>query len=455
MPAAGEIDAMTVMLVLGALGLALAVAVRARPQWGLVAFVVMLCFVPPWMGITVKVFLTPLTLVAIVIVVALWRGEHIPLRVYDGVMALVLGLVVVCFIVGYVDLVQTYGAIIGWGIPYLAGRVAGARIDAQFVATCIALFFGVVAVLAIVEFVTANNIFSQLHSSNPAYARWSGIRIRGGVPRVEGAFGNSIALGAALAMSVPFTWTSRLHAGAKGLILILVGIASVLTFSRIGMGCTAFAIVLCLTVLRGEVSKNFRTWTTVAGVIGVGIAISFASGIFSSAGQEAEGSAEYRSNLTALIPAMSWIGQSSSTFRDAAGTTSYGDFESIDSAMILVGLNYGILPLVVLLVSAVVAIVALVRGYRSAALVSVIALIPGLTSVAFITQFTTFFWFVVGLAVAQTVRVSAPAEVSGQEPPARHLDVSGVGVPKGDSIDALSRVERSSGVTGRLPDVRA
>ncbi|WP_028047339.1 hypothetical protein [Cellulomonas sp. URHE0023] len=455
MPAAGEIDSMAFMLVLAALGLTLAVAVRARPQWGLLAFVVMLCFVPPWLGVTLKVFLTPLTLVAIVMVVALWRGERIPLRVYDGVMALVLGLIAVCFIVGYVDLVQTYGAIIGWGIPYLAGRVAGARIDARFVATCIALFFGVVSVLAIVEFVTANNLFSQLHSSNPAYARWSGIRIRGGVPRVEGAFGNSIALGGALAMSVPFAWTSRLHAGLKALILVLIGTASVLTFSRIGMGCTAFAVVLCMTVLRGEVSKSFRAWTAVAAVIGVGIAISFASGIFSSAGQEAEGSAEYRSDLTSLIPAMSWIGQSASTSRDSAGTTSYGDFESIDSAMILVGLNYGILPLVVLLVSAVVSIVALLRGYRSASLVSVVALIPGLTSVAFITQFTTFFWFVVGMAVAQTARTGPSAEVRAEEPPARHAELSGVGAFRSDSIDGLPRVERSSGVTGRLPDRRA
>ena len=267
-----------------------------------------------------------------------------------------------------------------------------------------------VAALAIIEFVTATNFFSQLRSSNAAYARWSGIRIRGGVPRVEGAFGNSIALGAALAMSVPFVWTSRLQAGLKAVVLVLVGTASVLTFSRIGMGCTAFAIVLCLTVLRGSVSKVFRNWTIVAAVIGTGIAISFAGGIFSSAGQEAEGSAEYRGNLTELIPAMSWIGQSASTSRDASGVTSYGAFESIDSAMILVGLNYGILPLVVLLVSAVVGVVALVRGHRSAALVSVVVLIPGLTSVAFITQFTVFFWFVVGLAVAYTAREVASTD---------------------------------------------
>lgn len=456
MPAAGEIDSMTFLLLLAALGLALAVAVRARPQWGLVALVVMLCFVPPWLGVTLKVFLTPLTLVAVVMVVALWRGDHIPLRTFDGAMTLVVGAVVICFIAGYIDLVQTFAVVVGWGIPYLAGRIAGARIDADFVATCIALFFGVVAVLAIVEFVTSENLFSVLHAGNDSYARWSGEQVRGGVVRAEGAFGHSIALGGSLALAVPFVWTSKVPEALKAVILLLVGTASVLTISRIGMGCSALAIALCLTALRNSVSKRFWAWTVAFLVVGVAFAVPFTSGVFSDAGQEAEGSAEYRGRITALIPAMSWIGQSASSSRDASGTTTYGSFESIDSAMILVGLNIGILPLLVLLGGAIGAIVALVRGYRSAALISVIAVIPGLTSVAFITQFTTFFWFVVGLAVAQTVLlVRAPDSTAEKEPPADRVTVGRVRTHRDDSIDGLPRVERSSGVTGRLPGGRA
>ena len=105
---------------------------------------------------------------------------------------------------------------------------------------------------------------------------------------------------------------------------------------------------------------------------------------------------------------MSWIGQSASSSRDASGTTTYGAFESIDSAMILVGLNIGILPL------DRAAGQCRRRDRRARARLPqrgarrVVAILPGLTSVAFITQFTTFFWFVVGLAVAQTVRVVGP-----------------------------------------------
>jgi len=312
------------------------------------------------------------------------------------------------------------------------------------VATCIALLFAVVAVLAIVEFVTSHNYFAALHAGNDAYGRWSTEQMRGGVPRVEGAFGHSIALGGSLALAVPFVWTSRFPAVLKGLILFLVGTAAVLTISRIGMGCTALAILLCLTALRKEVSKRFWGWTVGILTIGLLFAVPFATGVFAEAGQEAANSADYRGRITELIPQMDWIGESASSYRDASGATSHGAFQSIDSAMILTGLNIGILPTIVLLASAVGGIVALARGYRSASLVAIVAILPGLTSVAFITQFTTFFWFVVGLAVAQTVRVVRPhIGIPVQEPPGDQALVGGGRARRGDSIDVLPRAERS------------
>lgn len=400
MPGLGNVDGLALLLVVGALGAALTLVVHARPRAGYGLYLAVLCLVPPWVAVPVGVLVTPLMAIGLAIIVATWAGSEIRLLTYDVVTAVVIGSVAVSFLLGYVTLTQAYAAIVGWGLPYLVGRL-GTRVGTDWLSTCIAVVFFVVAVLAVVEFVGRRNWFVEIHFPNSMYEGWAGIRYRGGMPRVEGAFGNSIALGACLAMAVPFVWVSRLRPVVKAVVILTLAAAAVMTFSRIGMLSVVLGVVLCVTLLGGRVSRGFRIATASLLVVGVAIAAPLAMDVFTSAGDEAQGSAEYRGDLLSLVPTMTWLGQSSASARDAAGTQSFGSFESIDSAIILVGLTYGLIPLALLLVSAVAAVVAVVRGHRGPAMVAVLAILPGLTSVAFITQFTTFFWFVVGLAVAQ------------------------------------------------------
>lgn len=420
MPAVGNADSLSMLLLVGAMGVALTLIVHARPQAGYATYLIVLCLVPPWVAVTVGVLVTPLMAIGLAIVVALWSGSGIRLLAFDVVTIVVIGSVAVSFLLGYVGLTQAYAAIIGWGLPYLVGRL-GTRVDGDWLSTCVAVVFFVVAVLAIVEFVGRRNWFVEIRFPNSMYAGWSGIRYRGGLPRVEGAFGNSIALGACLAMAVPFVWVSRLRPAVKAIAILVVATAAVLTFSRIGMLSVVLGVVLCVTLLGRQVSRGFRIGTATLLGIGVVIAAPLAMDVFSSAGDEAAGSAEYRGDLLSLVPTMTWLGQSSASARDAAGTQSFGSFESIDSAFILVGLTYGLIPLALLLVGALAAVVALARGHRGPALISIVAILPGLTSVAFITQFTTFFWFVAGLAVAQVgARSRAPLDERSATPPDLH-----------------------------------
>ncbi|GEL94962.1 hypothetical protein [Cellulomonas composti] len=399
--ALSSVDGLAILLVLLALGAVFVVVVREVPLLGLCACLAFMCFVPPWVGGSFVVFVTPLTAAFLGSILALWSGSGIRLRAFDAVMLLVLGVIAVSFVAGFVTLERAFAAVFGWGVAYLAGRVLGMRVREDVVATVIAVAFGVVALLAILEFVTQHNLFVGLHLGGGAgYARWSGIRWRGGVPRVEGAWGSAIALGGGLAMSVPFVWCSRLRPALKAATLAAVGFAAVVTFSRIGMVSTVLAFVGCLVLLGGAVSPGFRRAAAALFVVGAAVALPLARDVFTAAGSEASNSADYRGDLLSLVPSMNWLGRTSEVTTDAAGETRYGAFGSIDSAPILLGLDYGILPLLVLLGAAVVAAVALVRANRSAALVAVVALLPGLTSVAFITQLTPMFWFVVGLAVA-------------------------------------------------------
>ena len=120
---------------------------------------------------------------------------------------------------------------------------------------------------------------------------------------------------------------------------------------------------------------------------------------FLAAGDEAAGSADYRVDLIALVPDMTWFGVSPSFTVLSDGTLYYGDYRSIDSTILLMGLRFGLVPMLLFCLMLVVATVS-VFVRPSPAAVALVAQIPALTSVALITQYGVFLWFVGGLAVA-------------------------------------------------------
>jgi len=416
---AGRVDDLAVMLVLLALAVLFAVLVRSRPRLGLVAYIASIGLVPVWIGVQVGMFVGAATAVGIAVLVALLPGSRIRWTVWDGVLGFALGVVLVSWVGGYAAVGDAYATATGWLVPYLVGRVLIARLGSRAVAVCIALVFLVVAVLVVVEAATGENVFVRLAMGNPMYAQWSGIRMRGGLPRAEGAFGHAIPLGASLALAVPFIWSSRLPAWLRAVTFALVGVAAVVTYSRIGMLSTAFALVLCVVALGAWATRRFRAWTAIALVVGAALATPTAVAVFTEAGDEASGSAEYRGDLWSLLPSVGVLGRSAAAQVDASGTGGWGTFRSIDNAVLMTALSYGGFVACLLLVLGVAALVGFVRGPRTPGLVAVVAILPSLTSVAFITQFSTFFWFVAGVAVAQTAAAGtagAPVEERGDPP---------------------------------------
>jgi hypothetical protein len=160
----------------------------------------------------------------------------------------------------------------------------------------------------------------------------------------------------------------------------------------------SLALLLSLVLLRDAVSTRVKV--VVVGLLAAGVAVAapYLLAVFGQAGDEASGSAAYRGDLLSLVPRMSLLGRSSAAFREADGAGGFGDFGSIDNALVLIGLQLGVLPLALLLVLGALGIVRVLRRAPSPALVGVVAALPALTSVAFITQYTVFFWFMVGLA---------------------------------------------------------
>jgi len=242
--------------------------------------------------------------------------------------------------------------------------------------------------------------------------------------RAEGAFGHSIALGATLAMGLPLALGSRLpHAVRAGTVVVLLA-GAVVTFSRIGIGTSLIGLVLCVLLMRSQLTWRSRAALTALLAGAAVLAVPVIERVFSQAGQEASGSAQYRGSLLSLIPTMRLIGVSGAKESTADGARGFGGFQSIDSAAILAGLNYGTLVAGLLLGLMVAAAVLLLRREPGPAHIAMVAQIPAVLTVALITQYAMVFWFVAGLAVsgyAERVPArrpqSAAAPGSVQPPP--------------------------------------
>jgi hypothetical protein len=137
-------------------------------------------------------------------------------------------------------------------------------------------------------------------------------------------------------------------------------------------------------------------------------------GVFAEEGDAAAVSSDYRFDLIALLPDISLLGLSPAAHVNPAGVLFFsGFYYSIDSALIYLGLTYGMLAMIVAVVLFLTAVWPVLRGRATAPTIAVVALLPGLLTVALITQYAMFFWFCAGLAVtSQTLRTKDPSPSS-------------------------------------------
>lgn len=379
------------------------VGLRRAPRVAFAAWLAVLCLVPVWVGIQVKVFVQPQVAVGLVVLVTLF-----PLRRSLPVRLTAPDLVVLAFVVsaltptllGTGTLTSTFDLLTQWSGAYALGRLVLHRVTADWVYRAVAVAFSVVAGLALVEALTGWNPFVHIPGTGDLYNTWSTIQLRGGLPRVEGAFGHSIALGGSLAMAIPFALAAPIRTVVKVPMALCILLACVPTFSRIGLGTAALSLLLMLLSARTGLSRRLR-WGLAAGLCSVAAAVTpLVTEVFAAAGQEATGSAAYRGDLLSLIGAMNPLGLSDTFYRSPTGEVDFGSFQSIDSALVLIGLTYGAIPLACVLVGLVMAVVAVLRRRATPPTIALVAQLPAFATVALITQYAAWVWFVAGLAVA-------------------------------------------------------
>jgi hypothetical protein len=401
-PLAGaEVD----QLLLAALGLAsVALMLLVARRWPLVlavGYLATTCFVPIWTGVSAGIYFPPQVLMAVlVLAVAVPQLRRLgvgPTRV--DLLVLAFGVVSIApLAVGGASLTSVASVVTKFLAAYLVGRLLPALVGWGRFLTVLVWVFAVLAVLTLAENLTGTNLFQSFPGSPGLHAQWDDIQIRGGVARAEGAFGHSIALGATLASSVPLILAASIRPWLRVVTVVLVLSAVVVTFSRIGLVTACLGLLVSLVLGRGLPARLRAGLAAGAAVVAL-IAVPLLGGVFTAAGDEAAGSAAYRGDLVSLIGDIDALGFSSAFARTADGSPSFGQFESIDSALILHGLTYGWLSLGIVAVLLVVAVVAVLARRASAATIAVAAQVPALATVALITQYATWIWFLAGLAV--------------------------------------------------------
>lgn len=394
------------------------ISCRAWPSAAFVAWVLVLFFVPVWVGVTVGAFWAAVTLMTLLMIAVNWSA--VPLRVADLWIAAFVVVSVSLFALGSVTLSAMTIALLEWIVPYIWGRIVLARVGKRVIVRTIAIVAVVAAALTILEFALHFNPFVLIPGSGEAYTTWRPLQQRGGVMRAEGAFGHSIALGASLAMSTAFVVATRWRLVPMLLSVTVIGVATVVTFSRAALITLVVTLVLAVFFLPG-VSARIRAGFVAAAVVAFVSVSPLLDSVFGDAGSDLEVSGDYRSDLVVLLDQVRLIGNAGDWTTRVSGDDYLGYFaRSVDNALLVLLLRFGWIPTGLLVAALLCAALTVVRRTtRNPPGIAVVGQLPSLVVVALITQYGMFLWFCVGLALSwghQSDREADRASASTSEP---------------------------------------
>lgn len=398
------LKALVVVLAI-ALGLAYVVVVRRSPEFGLLTFLLVIAFIPIWVEVhAVLITVSLASAVAAGTALAL-LSRNPPHRwtVPDLLMGSLFLLAVAPLALGQISLNAALVVVFVWATAYLLGRAALLNVSSDWLYNWTSVILAVVALLAVVEFVTGWHGLSQWGPSNANRVVWGTIQTRGGLSRSEGAFGHSIALGATLAIGVVLAVEARFRVSVRAALIMVMLAGTAVTLSRGAIVCAALGLVLCLILPPSARAREMRRALLLILVAGALVLVPFIMKIISTAGTEASGSAAYRGNLLELLPFVDLFGTTAAAYTAPDGTKYVGGFRSIDSQLLLFGITYGWLTLTLVLLLLLIAIIAVLKRKGGIATIAVVAQIPALATVALITQYAVFFWFIAGLAVSSSM----------------------------------------------------
>lgn len=405
-----------VMLAVGVAAAALWMALLAkRPRLMLVVFLIGLTTLPVWIELPIPglVALTPAAIIALALMPASFArdGEAaIKIARVDILLASFLAVALVAVTMFNSPPYALAAAVTQWVPAYILGRRLAPLVGLRFTSNAVAVAGTLVALWAVLELQTGVHLFESFAGN--AFVSWQEIQVRGASERSEGAFGHSIALGGFLVLCAPFVVTASFRKRTRLVMLLAMTGGAFATQSRAALIGLAMAVILTAWTLRShQIGRTFRLNLRVVSVGAVAVLVPLAIRLFESAGAELGQSTNYRTRLTEnILVDLNWIGQADQMQTNGVGQTFYRSFLSIDNQFLLGALQFGWIPMGILVIALAGAPLRLITRHGSAADVALTASAFVLATVAFITQYTMAFWFVAGLAVAIAQASGEPAE---------------------------------------------
>ncbi len=396
------------------LGAVLSVPVLSRYSGALtLLWLVSVLCVPYWVTPLASPFVPISTVIGVFAACGLLARcwSRLRLCVADVLVIVSALMMVLAATVGWSEPVDVVVILSQWYLPYLAGRALFARKMTDRVVLSLSLFGGLLGVLSVLEFALDFHPFTQLENGSLAGATWSWIQYRGGLPRSEWTLGHSIALGNVLAMCAPFALMCRLDWGKRMVLLFVITLGVACTFSRNALLALFVSIALVVLI---QLRPQQRVLAGLGLTGGLALANLLLGSVFASASDETSASSDYRLLMLDLLGQIRALGGAGTYVYLSDGNMGYesmaypgGAARSIDNTFVLMGLRVGWIPM--LCVVGVIVFVAL-RGLiatRGPASISVVAQIPTLMTVAMITQYSSFYWALMGFAASAGSRATA------------------------------------------------
>ena len=370
----------------------------AQPRLAFVAWLLALSMLPAWATIHIFVNVPIHCVIAMVAVAAVVFRIGPKFTKFDAYFALLSGTAVAAALFGGAGMGSAVQIIFAWVIPFLAARVLVSAIGVPFAVDAIALILGLVAALAILEFIFDWHPFVDWNfGSQSIFQTWHTIQYRGGRPRSEWTFGHAIALGGSLALSIPFIVQSSYRASLRILLMLCVGAGIFATASRGPFIAAAVTAGICVVyTIQRRVVRTVAAMTILTGVIFLSSYLYDLLITLSVSGDQSDRlSVAYRPKIYSLYTsAIEWFGNYS--------TVDIGN-KSIDSAYLVIGLQFGWIVLVLATLPLGVSAVRVLIGSASSAEIALVGQIPLLAVVAMVNQYESLMFIIAGLAVQMTI----------------------------------------------------
>lgn len=375
-----------------------------RPRVALVAWLLSMTMVPVWISIDIGVTVPAYCLVGVLAITSsLGGGTRVELNLYDCYFAGLLLISLAAVLLAGSTWASWAQIAVRWGIAYAAARILISATGTRFAIDAVAIIFGILGGLAVMELLLQWHPFVGWETGSIESQIWHTIQARGGIDRSEWALGHSIALGATLALSIPFILHSSFAVSVKWLLIAMTTTGIVATGSRSALVAAGLTGALCV-VYRAK-HQVLRAAMLILGIPASLAVFTFVSPILArwarGTTSEEQSSADYRNFLyETYVPNFELFGKFPAFDITRAQL-------SIDSEIVILGLSFGWIVLIGALLPICLCVLRVVFGRASIAEIAIAGQVPVLVTVAFITQYESIFFVVVAVAVQLVLEARA------------------------------------------------